>query len=39
LINSNILPRSPNHLVLQRDFLEFTLLTAYSVPSIGASPV
>jgi hypothetical protein len=26
-------------LILQRDFLEFTLLTAHSVPSIGASPV
>ncbi|MCA1853933.1 MAG: hypothetical protein LC647_16540 [Beggiatoa sp.] len=26
-------------IVLQRDFLEFTLLTAHSVPSIGASPV
>jgi hypothetical protein len=26
-------------IILQRDFLEFTLLTAHSVPSIGASPV
>ena len=31
--------RGTRPLVLQRDFLEFTLLTAHSVPSIGASPV